>query len=169
MDFCEIHPIPLVANMHLTPSLDRVFKHVPQVSHQFHAYSVAEARQSVLNSLRMLLAELPDVKLMSPEALDQLTQYNADYFYSIFPARSAALSAYLPTLTVVCSSMVSTFVSISPISAGNGNVCFSTLISSFAVPLVVSFTFLKTHLRGLLALIRLFCTFRYQSFLPSRS
>ena len=118
MDFCETHPLPLVATMHLTPSLDRVFKHVPQVFHQFNAYSVAEARQSVLNSLRMLLAEIPDVKLMSLEALDQLTKSKADYFYSISAARSAALSAYLPTRTVVCSSMVSTLCQFHPFPPG---------------------------------------------------
>ena len=70
MDFCETHPLPLIASIQLTPSLDQVFRHVPSTSSQFLNYSVAEARQSVLNSVRMELAEIPDVKRMSPEALD---------------------------------------------------------------------------------------------------
>ena len=112
MDFCETHPLPIIASIQLTPSLDQVFKHVPPASSQFHVYSVAEARQSVLNSVRMELAEIPDVKRMSPEALDQLTKPIADYYSSISPATSAALSAYLPTRTAVCFSLLSITVSL---------------------------------------------------------
>ena len=112
MDFCETHPLPLIASIQLTPSLDQVFKHVPPASSQFHVYSVVEARQSVLNSVRMELAEIPDVKRMSPEALDQLTKPIADYYSSISPATSAALSAYLPTRTAVCFSVLTITVSL---------------------------------------------------------
>ena len=112
MDFWETHPLPLIASIQLTPSHDQVFKHVPPVSAQFHVYSVAEDRQSVLNSVRMELAEIPDVKRMSPEALDQLTKPIADYYSSISPATSAALSAYLPTRTAVCFSLLSITVSL---------------------------------------------------------
>ena len=70
MNFCETHPLPLIASIQLTPSLDQVFKHVPPASSQFHVYSVAEARQSISNSVRMELTEIPDVKRKSPEALD---------------------------------------------------------------------------------------------------
>ena len=112
MDFCETHPLPLIASIQLTPSLDQVFKHVPPASSQFHVYSVAEARQSVLKSVRMELAEIPDVKRMSPEDLDQLTTPIAAYYSSISPATSAALSAYLPTCTAVCCSLLSITVSL---------------------------------------------------------
>ena len=112
MDFCGTHPLPPIASIQLTPSLDQVFEHVPSFSSQFHVYSVAEARQSVLNSVRMELAELPNVKRMSPEALDQLTKPIADYYSSISPATSAALSAYLPTRTAVCLSLLSITVSL---------------------------------------------------------
>ena len=112
MDFCETHPLPLMASIQLTPSLDQVFKHVPPASSQFHVCSVAEARQSVLISVRMELAEIPDVKRMSPAALDQLTKPIADYYSFISPATSAALSAYLPTLTAVCFSLLSITVSL---------------------------------------------------------
>ena len=107
MEFCGTHPLPLIASIQLTPSLDQVFKHVPPASSQFHVYSVAEARQSLLKSVRMKLAEIPDVKCMSTEALDQLTKPIADYYSPISPATSAALSAYLPTRTAVCFSLLS--------------------------------------------------------------
>ena len=112
MDFCETHPFPLIASIQLTPSPDQVFKHVPSASSQFHVCLVAEARQSVFNSGRMELVEVPDVKRMSPEALDQLTKPIADYYSSISPATSAALSAYLPTRTAVCFSLLSITVSL---------------------------------------------------------
>ena len=96
----------------MTPCLDQVFKHVPPASSQFYAYSVAEARHSVLNSVRMELAEIPDVKRMSPEALDHLTKPIADYYSSISPTTSAALSACLPTRTAVCFSLLSNTVSL---------------------------------------------------------
>ena len=60
----------------------------------------------------MELAEIPDVKRMSPEALDQLTKPIADYYSSISPATSAALSAYLPTRSAVCFSLLSITVSL---------------------------------------------------------
>ena len=112
MDFCETHPLPLIASIQLTPSLDQVFNHVPSACSQFHVYSVAEARQSVSNSVRMELAEIPDVKRMSPEAVDQLTKPIADYYSSISPATSAALSAYLPTRTALCFSLLPITVSL---------------------------------------------------------
>ena len=112
MEFCETHPLPLMASIQLTPSLDQIFKHVPPAFSQFHVYSVAEARQSVLNSVCMELAEIPDVKRMSPEALDQLTKPIADFYSSISPATSAALSAYLLTRTAVCFCLLSITVSL---------------------------------------------------------
>ena len=112
MDFCETHPLPLIASVQLTSSLDQVFKHVPPASSQFHVYSVDEACQSVLNSVRIELAEIPDAKRMSLKALDQLTKPIASYYSSISPAASAALSAFLPTRTAVCFSLLSIIVSL---------------------------------------------------------
>ena len=112
MDFCETQPLPLIASIQLTPSLDQIFKHVPPTSSQFHVCSIAKARQSVLNGVHMELAEIPDVKRMSPAALDQLTKPIASYYSSISPATSAALSAYLPTRTAVCFSLLSITVSL---------------------------------------------------------
>ena len=112
MDFCETHPLPLIASIQLTSSVDQVLEHVPSASCQFHVYSVTEARQSVLNSVRMELAEIADVKRMSPEALDRLTEPIAAYYYSTSPATSAALSAFLPTRAAVCFSLFSITVSL---------------------------------------------------------
>ena len=107
MDFCESNPVPLIASIQLTPSLDQVFKHVPPTSSEFNVYSIAEARQSVLNSVRMELAELPDVQRMSSETLEELTRPIAQYYSSISPATSAALSSYLPTRTAILFSLTS--------------------------------------------------------------
>ena len=112
MDFCETHPLPLIASIQTNPSLDQVFKHVPPASSHFHVYSVAEARPSVLNSVRMELAENLEVKRMSPEALDQLTKPIATYYSFTSPAGSAALSANLPFRTAVCFSLLSITVSL---------------------------------------------------------
>ena len=60
----------------------------------------------------MELAEIPYVKRMSPEALDQLTKPIAAYYSSISPATSAVLSAYLPTRTAVCFSLLSITLSL---------------------------------------------------------
>ena len=60
----------------------------------------------------MELAEIPDVKRMSPEAPNQLTKPIAAYYSSISPAMSAAFSAYLPTRTVVYFSLLSITVSL---------------------------------------------------------
>ena len=98
MNFCKNNPEPLLATIELTPSLDQIFKQVPNATHNFHTYSIAEARQSVLSTVRLELAELPNVKRMSPETLADLTGPIAKYYSSISPATSAALSSYLPTL-----------------------------------------------------------------------
>ena len=60
----------------------------------------------------MELAEIPYVKRMSPEALDELTKPIAAYYSSISPATSVDLSAYVPTRTAVCFSLLSITVSL---------------------------------------------------------
>ena len=112
MDFCENHQLPFIASILLTPFLDQVFKHVPPAASQFHVYLVVKALQSVLNSARMDSVELLDVKCMSPDALDQHTKPIADYYFSITPATSAALSSYLPICTAICFSLTSITVSL---------------------------------------------------------
>ena len=96
MGFYETHPLPI--DNFLRPR----FQVVPPASSQFHIYYVAEARQSLLNSVRMELAEGLDVKEMSLEALDLHTKAIAEYYSSSSPTTSAALVAFSPTHTTVC-------------------------------------------------------------------
>ena len=101
MDFCETNREPFVATVALTPSLEQVFKYDPQTSIMFNVYSLGEARQSIIGSVQMELAELPDVHRMSPTAIDELTKPIAQYYSSISPATSQALQSYLPYRTAV--------------------------------------------------------------------
>ena len=112
MDFCKNNPEPLLATIELTPSLDQIFKQVPNASDKFHTYSIAEARQSVLSTVLLELAEPPNVKRMSPETLADLIRPIAKYCSSISPATSAALSSYLPTRTAVLFSLISVTLSL---------------------------------------------------------
>ena len=82
-DFCKNNPEPLLATIELTPSLDQIFKQIPNATHKFHTYSIAEARQSVLSTVCLELAKLPNVKRMSPETLADLTCPIAKYYSSI--------------------------------------------------------------------------------------
>ena len=100
MDFCETNPEPFVATVALTPSLERTFKHVPQTNNVVNVYSLGEARQSIIGSDQMELAELPDVHRMSLTAIDELTRPIVDYYSSISPT-SHALRSYLPYRTAV--------------------------------------------------------------------
>ena len=91
IDFCETNPELFVATVALTPSLERVFKHVPQTSNVFNIYSLGEARQSILGSVQM-----EHFHSMSPTAKDELTKPIANFYSSISPATSHALRSYLP-------------------------------------------------------------------------
>ena len=173
MDFCETHPLPLIASIQLTPSLHQVFKHVPSASSQFHVYSVAEARQSVLNSVRMGLAEIPDVKRMSPEALDQLTKPIATIILPFLQQRPLhypliyllALLFGSPCCQLPCQS--SRCVLASPCSAGSGVVYSPIHNNSSEEHVAVSFTLLTTRPR-LLLLILPFCIFPLPSSTPCK-
>ena len=112
MDYCSTSPEPFFATIELIPSLEQVFKHVPHSNHVFHAYSLGEARHSVLSSVRMELAELPDVRRMSVDSIDQLAHPIAQYYSSISPATSQALESYLPFRTAVFFSTVSITLSL---------------------------------------------------------
>ena len=112
MDYCSTSPELFFATIELIPSLEQVFKHVPQCSHVFHAYYLGEACHSVLSSVRMELAELPDVPRMSTDSIDQLAHLIEQYYSSISPAPSQALESYLPFRTAVLFSTVSVTLSL---------------------------------------------------------
>ena len=102
----------MLATIELSSSLDQIFKQVPNGTHKFHTYSIAGARQSVLSTIRLELAELPNVKRMPPETLADLTRPIAKYYSSISPATSTALSSYLPTRTAILFSLISVTLSL---------------------------------------------------------
>ena len=105
-EYCSTSPEPFFATIELIPSSEQVFKHVPQSKHVFHAYSIGEARHSFLSSVLMELAELPDVRRMSVDSIDQVAHPIAQYYLSISPATSQALESYLPFRTAVLFSTV---------------------------------------------------------------
>ena len=72
-DFCKTNPEPFLAKIQLTPSLDQIFQHVPRTTSNFHTHSVMEACHSVLSSVRLELAKLPNVKTTSSVSLAELT------------------------------------------------------------------------------------------------
>ena len=112
MDYCSTSPKLFFATIELIPSLEHAFKHVPQCSHVFHAYSLDEARHSVLSSVRMELAELPDVGRMSTDSIDQKAHPIEQFYSSISPATSQAPESYLPFGTAVLFSTVSITLSL---------------------------------------------------------
>ena len=161
MDFCKNNPESLLATIELTPSIDQIFKQVPNATHKFHTYSIAEARQSVLSTVCLELVELLNIKRMSPESLVDLTGPIAKYYLSISPATSAALSSYLPTRThfflwFLSRCLYSPSVLASPFLVDNGHVCLSIHSASSVEHLVVFFSLWKTL--SPLLLIPSFCT-----------
>ena len=105
-DYCSTSPEPLFATFELIPSSEQVFKDVSQSNHFFHAYSLGDARHSVFNSVRMELAELPDVRRMSIDSIDQSAHPKAQFYSSVSTATSQALQSYLPFRTAVLFSTV---------------------------------------------------------------
>ena len=112
MVYCSTSPEPFFANIQLVPSPAKVFQHAPYSNHVFHAYSLGEARNSILSSVRMELAELPDVQRMSVESIDRLAAHIAQYYWSMSPATSQALELNLPFRTAVLFSTVSITLSL---------------------------------------------------------
>ena len=91
MDFCEINHESFAGTVALTSSLEQVFILVPQTSNVFNVHSLGEARKSIMGSVQLELAELPDVHKMFPRA------YNSCISTDI----SHALRSYLPFRTAV--------------------------------------------------------------------
>ena len=74
MNFFETNIEPFVATIALTPSLEQVFKHVPQASNVFNVYALEKARQSIIGSVQLELADLLVVHRTSPTAIDELSR-----------------------------------------------------------------------------------------------
>ena len=150
MDFCKNNPEPLLATIELTPSLDQIFKQVPNATHKFHTYPIAYARQSVLSTVSLQLAELPNVKRMSPETLADLTRPVAKYYSSISHATAQFFSHISPLellsffLSFLSRCLYSLSVLASPFFVDNGHVCLHIHSASSVAHLVVFFTLWKT-------------------------
>ena len=111
MHYCSTRLEPFYATIELIPSTEQAFKPVPQTDFVFHAYSLAEACHFVFSSIRMKLAELPDVQRMSVDSIDQLDRPIAQYYSSISLATTQAFESYLPFRTAVLFSTVSIILS----------------------------------------------------------
>ena len=83
MDSSENNPEPLLVTIELTPPFDPIFKQVPNATHKLHKHSIAEARQSILSRVRLELAELPNIKRMSPGTLVDLIRPITQNYSSI--------------------------------------------------------------------------------------
>ena len=91
MDYCETLPEPFVARVQLTPSLQRAFESIPPPSAEFNMYSHSDVSKSVLTSVRMEVAELPEAHIMDIDEIKQVAEPISHYYASIPPATSKAL------------------------------------------------------------------------------
>ena len=112
MDYCETRPEPFVAKVQLTPSLQKVFESLPPPSAEFNMYSHSEVRKSVLTSVRMELAELPEVHTMDFDRLKEVAEPISHYYASIPPATSKALEGYMQTKSALCLALLSMTISL---------------------------------------------------------
>ena len=112
MDYCETLPEPFVAKVQQTPSLQKVFASSPPPSAEFNIYSHGEVRKSVLTSVRMQLAELPEVPTMDFDKLKEIAEPISHYYASIPPATSKALERYMQTKSALCLALLSMTISL---------------------------------------------------------
>ena len=107
MDYCESRPEPFFARVQLTPALQRVFESIPPTGAALNMYSHSEVRQSVLTSVRMELAELPEVHSMDFDKLKEVAEPISQYYGSIPPATNKPLEGYMQTKSAMCLSLLS--------------------------------------------------------------
>ena len=112
MDYCDTRPEPFVARVQLTPSLQRLFESLPSPSAEFNMYSHSEVRKSVLTSVRMELAELPEVHTMGFDQPKEVAELISHYYASIPPATSEALEGFMQTRSALCLALLSMTVSL---------------------------------------------------------
>ena len=110
-DYCETRPETFVATVQLTPSLQKIFGNLPPPSAEFNMYSHSEVRKSVLTSVRMELAELPEVHTMDFGKLKDVEPIS-HYYASIPPTTSKAFEAYMQTKSALCLVLLSMTISL---------------------------------------------------------
>ena len=93
--------------MQLSPSLQRVFESSPPPSAEFNKGAHSNVRKSVLTSVRMELAELPEVHTMDFDKIKDVAEPISHYYASIPPATSKALEGYMQTKSALCLTLLS--------------------------------------------------------------
>ena len=97
--------------MQPTPSLQIVFESLPTPSAEFNVYSHSEVRKSFLTSVRMELAELPEVHTIDFHRLKEVAEPISHYYASIPPTTSKALEGYIQTKRALCLVLLSMTIS----------------------------------------------------------
>ena len=75
-------------------------------------YSLSEVRKSVLTSVCMELAELPEVHTKDFDKLKEVAEPISHYYASIPPATSKALEGYMQTKSALCLALLSMTISL---------------------------------------------------------
>ena len=96
MDYCETRLEPFIAKVQLTPSL-QVFESLPPAGAEFNMFSHSEVRKSVLTSVRLEPAKLPEIHTMDFDKLKEVAEPISHYYASIPPATSKILEGYMQT------------------------------------------------------------------------
>ena len=70
------------------------------IDFHFPRYSIGAARKTtILESVQLELTEIPDVRRMDPETLQNLTEPTVAHYTSLNPATAAALDDFVPAKT----------------------------------------------------------------------
>ena len=77
MEFCETRPEPFVAFVQLTPSVEAVFSTLPSATADLNVYSIGPARQEILSSIQLELADLPHVRNMTSQDEHDVNNLNS--------------------------------------------------------------------------------------------
>ena len=99
MDACKTTPEPYLATIKLAPPLNQFFQNVSFDRLNFPSYSIGAARKSILESVQLELTEIPEVRRMVPETLQDLTEPIVGHYTSLNPATTAALDNFVPAKT----------------------------------------------------------------------
>ena len=75
-------------------------------------FSHSEVRKSVLTSVRMELAELPEIHTMDFDKLEEVAEPISRYYASIPPATSKAFERYMQTKSALCLALLSMTISL---------------------------------------------------------
>ena len=93
--------------------MQKVFETLPLPSAEFNMYSHSGVRKSVLTSVRMRLAYLPEVHTIDFDEVKEIAEPMSHSYASNPPAMSKALEGYIETKSALCSAVLSISFSIS--------------------------------------------------------